>query len=193
MESNLTLTKGVTGQICAQCEEALEFKEEVFLLQIVRPNGVGNEVVLHVALDDDGDFLYEPHFLHFKCWEEIQSELEEEIENEPPILSPNAVASCSCCEGGIEASELVGALTLGELYLSKRAPSSTGRGEDFEESGDPYLICTYCLMLVHENWIEFWRDGISETGEQVCMDCMQARCWRLQGMCQCPCHFEEKD
>jgi hypothetical protein len=191
MEPDLTGLTGVTKQVCAQCGEALEFTEEVFLLQIVRAHEVHGQLSLHLALDDDGDFLYEPHFLHFKCWEEIQEELEEELENEPPILAARGVLDCKSCGGGIEASEVLGALTLGELHLSKRAPTSTGRGEDFEEAGDPFLFCVYCLNLINDNWLEFWKDGISETGE--CMDCIQTRCWRVRGTiyeCQCPCHFE---
>lgn len=182
-----------TDQICAQCCELTVFTEELVLIQIVQPHFLNGRLLLHPVLHDEtGDFLYEPYFLHFACWENVEEELESDIEDIPPISDDLSPIQCKCCQSGIREWERCGAIQMGELHISKRAPNGT-RGEDFVEAGNPDIICLYCLLVINQGILEFWEDGISQDCE--CGDCLQARCWRLGPgtTCPCMCHETEED
>ena len=182
-----------TQQICAQCHEPPVFTEELVLLQIVQPRFFNGQLLLHPVLDDDtGDFQYEPYFLHFMCWEGIEEDLEEEISNTPPISDDHSPIQCRYCNSGIREWEKCGAVLMGELHVSKRAPNGE-RGEDFVGLGDPYLVCFYCLLIINDGILEFWENGVAQDHE--CGDCLQARCWRLDPgtTCPCPCHEDTEE
>lgn len=193
MGSSLTTTdrSNESEQVCASCtDEFLEYGEEVFLLQIAQVQIQNNIPYLPVVLDDTGNFLYEPHWFEFACWESIAGDLNEWIRDVPPLEDRNAALSCHYCKSGICNQEYVGALRLGELHASKRVPAGAWRGEQFVDSGPPYIICLYCLYLINENELTMWEDGISQVGE--CPECLQMRCWRY-GACGCLCHGGEQE
>lgn len=180
-----------TEQTCPSCGEEIVFTEEVVLLQVVQPRIINGEVYLLEILGDEGDFVYAPYFFQFGCWENVQEELEEEIEDVPPIEDVLSQFSCRFCRSGIRELEQCGALSFGELHISKRSPNGQ-RGEEMIEAGTPDLVCLYCLLLINEGILELWdadSGGVTQGGE--CGDCLQARCFRLpDGTCPCTCHQE---
>ena len=176
-----------TDELCAQCEERLAYTEEVFLLQIVRPEVAEGTIRLVPVLAEDGDFLYEPYFLHFSCWEDVLGELKDESKDCPPVPDDMSVLECSCCKSGIREWEYCAALNLGEFHISARSPSGEGCGPDFVEMSTPDVLCLYCVSIINENWLEFWATGIAQ--DQECDDCLHARCWRTFS-CECTCHSE---
>jgi hypothetical protein len=181
-----------TEQSCPSCGEEIVFTEEIVQLLVVQPHFANGELLLHPVLDDAGDFLYEPYFLQFMCWEGVEEELEEEIEDVPPIEDVGSPLACRYCRSGIREWEHCGAITLGEIHIAKRAPNGV-RGEDFIEAAYPDLICLYCLLLINEGILELWdadTGGVTQEGE--CGDCLQARCFRLpKNTCCCTCHLDE--
>lgn len=181
-----------TEQLCPHCGEEIVFTEEIAHLVVVQPHIINQQLYLHPVMDDAGDFLYEPYFFNFMCWETIEEELEEEIEDVLPIEDVGSAFACKYCQSGIREGEHCGAIILGEIHISKRSPNGE-RAEDFVEMAEPDLVCLYCLLLVNEGILELWdaeTGGVSQGGE--CGDCLQARCWRLPaGTCPCTCHTEE--
>ena len=179
-----------TEQVCPQCGENLVFTEDVIQLLVVQHHA--DHSAHPVQDDEDGDFLYEPYFLHFSCWEEIQDSLLEEVEDVPPVEDVHGPFRCKFCGSGIRTWEHCGSLTCGEFHISKRNPHGQ-RGEDFIEAAPPDVFCLYCLFVINEGIMEFYdceAGGVSQFGE--CGDCLQARCWRLPaGTCPCTCHMEE--
>jgi len=177
-----------TGHICADCGEGLTYTQEVWSVQVVQPQNFGGKTFFHTIIDEDdpsGDFLFEPYFFCFGCWENLYEAIKEEHDDTPPFLDADSKFECVCCGSGIREWEYAGTFTLGELLVSKRAPNGV-RGPHFESNGKPELLCLYCLVLINEGHIEMW-DGLSQFGE--CNDCIQIRCWR-EAACGCGCHID---
>ena len=186
------LHEGPTNEACAQCEEDLIYTEDVFTIHVMRALIVNGLPVLQPLLDDDGDFLYQPYFLHFKCWEEIVDNHKEEIENTPPVEDEFSLLTCDCCGSDIREHEVLMAATLGELVLSERSPSGQ-RATRLEPSGSPDVFCIWCLSMINNDWIEFWEDGVGIEGESLaCLECQGTRCWRGFD-CACTCHDDDLD
>lgn len=176
-----------TTKGCPECGEDLVFTEEIYLLQIVQPHILPTGLVLHPVLNEEGDFLHEPYFMHFMCWEKVEEDLRETVKDEPPVIESFAPLRCKYCESSICEWEVCGSLSMGEIHISKRAPEGV-HGEELVEMAEPDLICLYCLLLINEGITEFWEEGVSQNGE--CGDCIQGRCFRLpEGTCACPCHY----
>lgn len=174
-----------TDEICAQCVEPLAYTEEIILLQIAQPEVHEGVVRLTPVLDEEGDFLYGPYFLHYMCWEGILEGHAEEVVNIPPTTDSMSILECDCCKSGIREWEYCAALTMGEFHRSKRSPSGTGHGPELVESGAPDILCLPCISAINEEWIEFWETGIAQ--EHECTLCLNARCWRTFD-CDCTCH-----
>lgn len=174
-----------TTQICSECGELLTFTEEIYLLQIMQPHLQEGRGALNPVLDDeDDDFVYEPHFLHFECWESVVEELRKTVEDKPPVADAQSPFACPVCESGIREWELVGVATIGELHVSKRAPTGQ-HGEDFQTIGPPDVFCLPCLHNINLEITEFWNEQLSQEGE--CELCLFGRCWR-DDTCSCTCH-----
>lgn len=180
-----------TGHICADCGEELKYNEEVWLLQVMHLQLMGTppprQFAYYPVIDEHdarGDFLYEPYFFCFDCWELTYGEHKKEMADEPPVIDDLAVIECTCCGSGIREFEYAGVVTLGEPHPSKRAPNFV-RGPYFEPIREPDVLCLYCLMVINNSLIKLW-DDISQNGE--CDDCLQMRCWR--GPCACTCHLD---
>lgn len=188
---NDILQPSPTGHICSDCEADITYTEETFLIEIVQPQVVGPTVFCYPVKDEhdpEGDFLYEPHYYCFKCWENHYDELRKEVADSPPVNDPQSDIECVCCASGIRSWEQAGMLTLGEFHLSKRAPNGV-RGPRFEPVSKPEILCLYCLSIFNDNYIIMW-DDLSQDGE--CCDCILARCWR-HGPCGCGCHLPDTE
>ena len=175
-----------TGHICADCGENIRYNDEVWLLQVVQAHHVGAELVHHPVIDEndpEGDFLFDPYFFCFKCWEAMYKSLQEESEDEPPIEDPESTLECVCCGSGIREWEYTGLFTLCELQLSTRAPNRV-QGPRVQEVSRPDYLCMYCLVVLNNGFITLWTN-IGQCEE--CADCTQLRCWRTAN-CGCGCH-----
>lgn len=182
---------GSANEVCAQCEEELIYTEDVFTAYVMKAVIVNGLPVLQPALDEDGDFLYEPYFLHFKCWEEVVDGHKEEIEDAPPVEDEFSLLKCDCCGSGIREHETLMVATLGELVLSERSPSGM-RTTALVSSGSPDVYCLWCASMINSDWLEFWEDGISnEFDANECIECQHVRCWRGFD-CACTCHEEDQ-
>lgn len=187
-----TITNRPTGHICTDCGESLDYVDEVWLLEVQQLRQLGGRVFHHQVFneqDPQGDFLYDPYFYCFNCWETQHKELKEDFDDELPILDRESIMECSCCGSGIREGEYVGVITLGEFHPSTRAPNGE-RGPRFTSISNPDIICTFCLALLNENHMTMWEEGFSQVGE--CIDCTQLRCWRYNN-CTCTCHTDSPD
>lgn len=181
-----------TGHTCSDCEGDALYLEEVFLIHIMQPQVVGGQVVFHNIIDEDdphGDFLFQPFFFCFECWENHYHELQEAVRDEPPVSDEFSAIECSCCGSGIREWEYTGVFTLGEFHVSKRAPNNF-HGPKFVPNGKPETLCLYCLSIINDNYIAMW-DDLSQEGE--CGDCLLIRCWRHPEGCGCGCHTEDTE
>lgn len=180
-----------TGHTCTDCEEAIVYTEEAFLIEVVQPQVIGGQVFLHPIIDEndpDGDFLFQPYFFCFKDWEAHYEELREQTEDEPPVPDTLSVLECACCSSGIREWEYTGKFTLGEFHISRRSPNKVPEPK-FQPNGKPDLLCLYCLSVINDNYIVMW-DDLSQFGE--CIDCVRTRCWR-HSPCGCGCHLPDPD
>lgn len=182
-----------TGHICADCGNSITYSEEVWLLQIVQPQRFSGRTFHHQVIDEEdlsGDFLFDPYFYCFSCWENMYKELQSEATDEPPIEDPGSAFECVCCGSGIREWEYAGIFTLGEFHVSTRAPNGV-RGPHFVPNSQPDMLCLYCLVLLNEGHITMW-EYLAQFGE--CNDCIQLRCWREGiGHCTCSCHLDEPE
>jgi hypothetical protein len=182
-----------TGHVCADCEESLAYADEVFLLQIVQPQILGGALFFHHVIDEDdpeGDFLYQPFYYCFTCWEDYYESLRKDAADSPPITDPQAVVECTCCSSSICAWEYAGSVTVGELNVSRRQPNNQ-LGPKFVPLGKPDILCLYCLSVLNDTHITMW-DDLSQYGE--CSECIFVRCWRHEDDdCGCPCHAPDTE
>lgn len=178
-----------TGHICSDCGENLNYNDEVWLLEVRQPQVFHGKVVQHKVIDEDdpqGDYLFDPYFFCFKCWETMYKGLKEDVEDEPPFADAMAVVECACCGSGVREWEYAGIFTLGELQPSKREPNGV-RGANFVPIAPHDTLCTYCLVLLNDGYITMW-DHFSQNNE--CSECTQLRCWREE-TCGCTCHTDQ--
>jgi hypothetical protein len=175
-----------TEEVCASCGEAICFTDEVYLVQMAQgqqvPN-IGPEI--YIVLDDEGDFLYSPHFIHLECWEDITDEVLETVRDMPPETCNDGVLDCCLCASDILAWEFFVTATLGEMEVSDRQPDGEGATK-FRANGNPDIYCLACIVRVNEEELELWNE-LTQAGE--CSSCIQERCWRYS-RCDCRCHEE---
>lgn len=158
------------------CGESIRYSDEVYLLSVVYPvlNAVGLEYSPMIA--DDGDFLYEPCFFCFDCWEQILGDLYERVADTPPVLDTYAILDCDVCGSGIRENELTGIAAFGEIQLSKRDPVSDP--VTFTKMDDnPKVICIGCLNTIIKDIAELWYDRVTQNNE--CEHGTFLRCWRF--------------
>lgn len=181
------VTDGVEtlSEVCAQCEEELVLMEDVIVIQVMQAEVVADNPHVGPILNEDNDFLYEHYFLHFKCWEEIEEEFKEEIENMSPVPDEFGILRCECCGSAIREGEPLATITMGELVRSNRFPSGGDPGIELVPAGAPDVYCNWCISSINENHLTFWEGGVDVDGE--CLECRHLRCWRGFD-CQCTCH-----
>lgn len=165
-----------TGVECASCGENIFYTDEVFLISIVCPIISVEGVIYEVLQADNGDFLYEPRIMNLECWEEVEEELRNKVEDIPPILDMRAVLECSVCESGIRERESVGLIQFGEIHCSQRNPnlSSTNTFETYDN--DPDIICLSCIRFLNDEVNTLWNGDVQEGDE--CREGTYLRCWR---------------
>jgi hypothetical protein len=187
-----------TDHICADCGDAIVYMEEVFLLQIVRPQLLDGRTLYWQVTDEeepDGPFKFEPYYFCFACWEKLYESVRSDMQDEPPVEDEASQFECVCCSSGIRGTQLIlgqvvpgelaGTFTLGEFHVSSRAPDGV-RGPNFMQLSSSNMLCLYCTGLMSDGYIDMWAD-LSENGE--CSDCVQARCHRTSN-CNCRCHYD---
>jgi hypothetical protein len=193
-EPGLELQK--TEQICSDCGNELVYTEEIWRITMVTPQMHEGEAHYYPVIDEsntEGDFLYEPHYFCFSCWEKLFTELEADVQeavDDIRVEDPhNSHFTCDCCESGIREWEVAGLFALGEFHRSARAPNNV-RGECFRMNGPtPRLLCLPCVATLNEHHIELWEELENIEG---CTDCIYERCTRREG-CSCECHEEQED
>lgn len=184
--------KSETDIICADCERAIDYGTETYLIQVVQPKMAGGSVFYYPVIDENdvnGDFLYEPFVYCFDCWDTHYWELKREAQDIPPVQDALSVIECACCGSGIREWEYAGTFTLGELDPSARSPNNV-HGPRFVPTSKPDVLCLYCLAIFNDNYIVMW-DELSQFGE--CADCILTRCWRHEQSCGCGCHAETEE
>lgn len=163
---------------CTLCGEAIAYKEEVFVLTVVLAQMTERGVLYSPLLFEDGDFLYEPHFLCFNCCEESLEELHDLLTDVPPLEDEYTIIDCSQCKSGVRAGEVIGLITHGELAVSKRSPNGVNGGSTFEVmDDDPRALCISCLNRLSNDVVdELWADRVQQY--QECAEGTELRCWR---------------
>lgn len=159
---------------CGACGEEFDAREEVFLIQIVRPfkffDEVGQQWALHFQqqLGKDGDFDSAPYFFHGSCWEENAEELRELVQDCRPVGCANPACECEFCGSHIAEGALMAVVHYGEFKLSERQPNGRDALDVTLEPMSPTYVCLSCLNEFNINVIEgLWpEDGTVATEEE---------------------------
>lgn len=161
---------------CACCNELILLTDEVVCMTIV-VFGVNNGILeRNPALADDQDFLYEPRFMEYECWEDVVNELYETLHDTPPIIAEGAVASCRICESSILLGEITGLAIKGELQYSPRMPEGVPTTTFDPQDPTPDTVCIVCLKKLADDYLNLW-DEVEQGNE--CSEGTSIRCWRF--------------
>jgi len=165
-----------TEHNCSACDDPLCYTDEVVVIKVVAPSFENGLFTYADAEADDGDFLYEPRFADYGCWEDAANEVGELVEDLPPIEDPAAVLLCKLCSSGILLGELMGLVTMGELHCSQRSPDIASTTIFEAQDPDPVTICIVCLRKLSDEFLDLW-DSVGQGDE--CEEGATIRCWRL--------------
>lgn len=177
------------------CGDTLPYDTEVFLLTVAVCSMQLGRLAFPPALDTDNDFLYEPCFFCFSCYEEIEEEIRTRTRDTPPIADDYAVLDCSVCASGIRRDEVIGMVQIGEFIKSHRTPddgSCTAFKPNSAELTD-HVLCITCLNILNNDIVDtLWTHPVMQHGE--CSEGSALRCWRLgcSATNDCP-HIKEID
>jgi hypothetical protein len=164
-----------TEHRCAACDDPLCLTEEVVVITVVLPVIEATNFFYAPAEADDNDFLYEPRFCCYECWEDVVNELSEMLDNTPPIEEISAVVLCSVCKSGICLGEVMGLGTMGEFQCSQRSPEIAATTIFDAQDPDPTPICVACLRKLSEDYLDLW-ESVGQGDE--CQEGTEIRCWR---------------
>jgi hypothetical protein len=182
-----------TGWTCTSCDEHIEYVEEVFQLQVVEMRLIEGHLRYLPIMATNGDYLFDPQFICFRCWEDAYEDLKEHVDDMPSLDDMGSMFACSTCGSGIREGEYTIIATLGEMHRSRRAPQGH-HDPTFVPSGAPTVLCLYCAKCVDEQSIDMWI-GLGHNND--CLECAHVRCWRNDVTCECHCHtddpYEEED
>jgi len=159
---------------CDKCGDSIQYTDEIYMLQVVQPYIQNGELLFGPVQADDGDFLYEPCFLEFSCWEELEEEMRDELENQPPILDDYSILDCAICDSGIRQWEFSGLAVFGEMHCSRRTPEGAPTSTFSAQDPSPTVFCISCLKKIDDK-IELWGE-VEQNGE--CSEGTFIRCWR---------------
>jgi len=175
-----------SGCTCAVCLNDIKLTEEVFLLRVVHPFIVDNQLQYFDIIDDNGQYKHPPAFFDFGCWEEEEEEIHVVQEDVPPIPDPDGIILCDVCGSDICQGEAMGLVQFGEIRLSERSPNNM-LTSSFMGMSDPQHLCIACLVHLEDNQREpLWEGEIDPIpNHNVCIEGIHERCWR-SGNCACP-------
>jgi hypothetical protein len=177
-----------TEHECAVCCEKICFTDEIVVLTVVVMTLEIVDGELKVSYSpmeaDDGDFLYEPRFLEYECWEDTVDEMVSQLEDKPPIEDPESAVECRICKSGIRLGELMGLATKGELLSSARLPDGMPSTTFDAQDPQPDPVCVACLRFMSTNIVDLW-ESVEHNDE--CEEGTEIRCWRqgCQGKAGC--------
>lgn len=166
------------GHQCAECHEELLVTDDIVLLQIVIPQLSQEQQVIYPPFETaDGNYAYEPYFLHGMCWDQIEERLGNLLEEEncDTIHDQYSFRVCDSCKSGLRLLEPVAMVSAGELQASKRSPNGE-RTVCFNRYEPTRFYCLSCIRAVNDEFLEMWESGISYQGE--CVQCTYQRIWR---------------
>lgn len=172
-----------TEHFCAGCGEPLAFAEEVFLLKIVQAQLIEGRIEYYDVLNDTGDFMWDPYFFEFFCWEGVQEDLTNHFDDVPPVSDPhNSLLECDTCSNDINPWEIFGLVAFGELHCAKRTPNNKPT-TIFEDMHDYKHICISCLFILNEVNSCWQQTLIPLPDYDACEEGIYSKCWR--GHCPC--------
>lgn len=160
---------------CAFCSEDIHSVEELQMLQVVYPNLPNGKVEYYDIESDSGGYQYQPRFFHLQCWEEVEEQLNEILEEYDPFADETGICECCICGAGILAWETTGLLSFGELRRAQRMPNGESTFYFDECNVDPRVICIACLWTINHELVKLW-DEVNHNGE--CEEGTLYRCWR---------------
>lgn len=155
---------GETEEGCPHCGDYIQRGEDVVLFEI-RKCDLRTPFDPELCVTARGEYAFSRYFLHTACWQEIETDLEEQIKGakEPPIrVAPEDCAgTCTLCGNMLRSGDPVILLTPGELRKSKKI------GDTFQHNGASTLLCPQCVLAVQEetfpSWeelVDFWHGAI---------------------------------
>lgn len=165
-----------TGIECAKCGESISYTDEVFLLTVVVPIITPEGVIYEPLSSEDGDFMYAPQVFDLMCWEEIEEDIRERVQDVPPIIELRAILECSICESGIMQQEALALVSFGEIHCSQRCPNNTATNTFQLYDSDPKHVCLSCLRIIDEEIVTMWEGEVQQIDE--CRQGTHYRCWR---------------
>lgn len=140
---------------CAHCTDYIRLEEDVQVLLVHRCDRE-HEFDPPACLDPYGDYYFTPYFMHLKCWEEVVSDIEFELQSEeaaPIILdAEHRVCECSICGSMLRQNDPVVTATLGELHRSKKTGFTFGA--DIYNAAK--LVCPRCIIPIQEEKFPAW-------------------------------------
>lgn len=178
-----------TRHVCPVCNDTIDADEDVAVLQVVQGCMESDVLETTPILDGEGDFKFEPIFIHFRgCWTDIYADLEKIAEDTDPVRDLQEEIKCNVCQSSIRAWEVMVSVHYGEFTTSRRSPNNRPPEylfKEFTDMEDPTTeLCIPCILNVVSESLAAWED-VSENGE--CNYCTHNRCWRKE-TCNCSCH-----
>lgn len=164
-----------TGHLCSYCQGPLLYEDESFLL-ITEMAKFNPQFQLELVVDSFGDYMFEPCFFCFGCWENIEEELRDLTRDVPPVEDDQAILECTVCQSGIRKEEVVGTVQLGEFGYADRAPNNK-LSPKFNINGNKKLVCVSCLYKANNEIVNtLWDRPVTQHSE--CIEGISLRCWR---------------
>jgi len=157
-----TILEESTGCYCVQCTDEIRMVEEVFLLRVVQAFFTEGRLQHVDILDPAGNYVHEPAFFCFDCWEETQEELNDQMEDVPPMQHAAGFILCDICQSDVLQGETVGVLSFGEIHWSERSPNHEYSPVFVDmDNEEPKHICIGCLYHLEENRDHpLWPEGV---------------------------------
>jgi len=165
-----------TEETCAKCDDRIHLGDEVFLIVVSVPTLMNDGTVEFIpATCDDDDYLYQPRFVEFPCWENAVEELQKTVRDLPAIEDNRGITECFSCESSILLGEHTAVVTLGELEVSNRCPNNETVHTFHPNDKTPQVFCVSCLLRLNEDR-DLWDAEVRQGNE--CAEGTHYRCWR---------------
>jgi hypothetical protein len=175
-----------TGLTCSFDGEVIEYTDGVVIVLVVRPFLVDGRLTFYdMKTADEDDYLYQPVIFHARNWDDIQEQYKEFLDEKTPVPCAYPVVNCTFCKSGVQAGEVMGVATFGEVHRSQRNPDLRAYGNHFVNlDRSPSMFCIACLRDLNHEVQTLWEDGVSQNDE--CSDGTYMRCWRhgCDGNCE---------